>query len=201
MATRSYLSPARDAAAAATQAKLVEAAARLLRDPGSVSAFSLDAVAKAAGVTRLTVYNKFGSRRGLLEAVLDQRAQEGGLARIPEAMKLPDPRAAVARIVTIFCEFWAHDPAVGGLHDAASVDPEFRAALTERNQLRRLLLRTLVKRCLTPAQHRRRGDDAVDLLFALTSHAMYRSLEPGRSCEQVCALLLPLCDEVLRDGS
>jgi AcrR family transcriptional regulator len=197
MATRSYLSPARDAAAAATQAKVVEAAARLLREPGAAAGFSLDAVAKAAGVTRLTVYNKFGSRRGLLEAVFDQRAQEGGLARIPEAMKMPDPRAALARIVTIFCEFWAHDPAVGSLHDAASADPEFRLALTERNELRRTLLRALVKRCLAPAQHRRRGDDAVDLLFALTSHAMYRSLEQGRSGAQVCALLLPLCEKAL----
>ena len=52
------------AAAAEKRERVIEAAARSLREDASIASFSLDAVAKAAGVTRLTVYHQFGSRRG-----------------------------------------------------------------------------------------------------------------------------------------
>ena len=53
------------AAAAETRERVIEAASRTLREGESIARFSLDTVAKVAGVTRLTVYNQFGSRRGL----------------------------------------------------------------------------------------------------------------------------------------
>jgi AcrR family transcriptional regulator len=56
-----------------------------------MAAFSLDAIAKAADVTRLTVYNQFGSRRGLLEAVFDDIARRGRLHRLNDAMAESDP--------------------------------------------------------------------------------------------------------------
>ena len=82
MPPRRYVSPVRSAAAAAKRERIVAAAARLLREKVNIAAFTLDAVAKAAGVARLTVYNQFGSRRGLLEAVFDERARQGGLESI-----------------------------------------------------------------------------------------------------------------------
>jgi len=106
MPTRPYVSPIRDTAAAEKRARVVDAAGRLLREQADVASFSLDAVAKAAGVTRLTVYNQFGSRRGLLEAVFDERARQGGLNRIADAMAMSDPRAGLDRLVEIFCDFW-----------------------------------------------------------------------------------------------
>src|ERR1700733_4441932 len=92
---RGYRSPARDAAAEKTRGGLVAAATRLLRSPTGAQRCSLDAVAKAAGVTRLTVYNIFGSRSALFEAVFDERAKRGGLEQIPDAMRLPDPSASI----------------------------------------------------------------------------------------------------------
>ena len=78
MSTRRYVSSVRTAAAAEKRDRVIEAAARSLREDASIASFSLDAVAKAAGVTRLTVYHQFGSRRGLLEAVFDDIAQRPG---------------------------------------------------------------------------------------------------------------------------
>ena len=75
MATRSYVSSIRAAAAAGRRNQVMDAAARLLREQTNFAAFSLDSVAKAAGVTRLTVYNQFGSRRGLLEVLFDDLAE------------------------------------------------------------------------------------------------------------------------------
>src|SRR5713101_9850250 len=118
MPTRSYTSSVRTAAAAEKRERVIEAAARSLREDASIATFSLDAVAKAAGVTRLTVYNQFGSRRGLLEAVFDDIARQGGLQGLGDAMAMPDPYAALDRVVEIFCAFWNRDPAVGRLHEA-----------------------------------------------------------------------------------
>ena len=91
MSTRSYVSPVRTAAAAEKRDRVIQAAARFLREEDRIAAFSLDAVAKAADVTRLTVYNQFGSRRGLLEAVFDDIARRGRLIRLNDAMAEPDP--------------------------------------------------------------------------------------------------------------
>src|SRR5882672_5294888 len=115
---RRYVSSVRTAAAAAKRDHVLEAAARLLRQEESIAAFSLDAVAKAADVTRLTVYNQFGSRRGLLEAVFDDIARRGRLIRLNDAMAEPDPWKGLRQLIQIFCEFWGGDPAVGRLHDA-----------------------------------------------------------------------------------
>src|SRR3982074_3235752 len=125
MPTRRYVSSVRTAAAAEKRARVLDAAARSLREDASISSVSLDAVAKAAGVTRLTVYHQFGSRRGLLEAVFDDIARQGGLTEIADAMAMSDPHAALDRLVEIFCAFWNRDPAVGRLHEATGPDPGF----------------------------------------------------------------------------
>src|SRR5712691_8465813 len=113
MRRRAYVSSVRTAAAAAKRDRVIEAAARSLREDASIANFSLDTVAKAAGVTRLTVYNQFGSRRGLLEAVFDDIARQGGLHELADAMAIADPLIALDRVVEIFCAFWARDRAVG----------------------------------------------------------------------------------------
>src|SRR5437762_2292260 len=169
MKKRAYVSSVRSAAAAEKRDRVVEAAAKSLREDASIARFSLDTVAKAAGVTRLTVYNQFGSRRGLLEAVFDEIARKGGLQRIADAMATPDPLVALDRLVEIFCGFWSKDPAIGRLHEAMATDPEFAAALIERNERRRKGVQVLVERIAGKAGSRRARQDAVDTIFALTS--------------------------------
>jgi AcrR family transcriptional regulator len=197
MTDRQYSSPVRDAAAAEKRSHIIAAAAETLAR-GDVSGFSLEAVAKRAKVTRLTVYNQFGSRRGLLEAVFDERARHGGLVRLVEAMNQTDPREALHRIIEIFCDFWGSDRSIGQLHAAMSLDTEFARAIEERNERRRGLLRALLKRIAgdaTPASR----NDAADLMFVLTSYPTYASLRRGRSKEAVCRLITRACDDALRD--
>jgi AcrR family transcriptional regulator len=193
MPTRPYVSSVRTAAATEKRARVIEAAARSLRQNASIASFSLDAVAKAAGVTRLTVYHQFGSRQGLLEAVFDDIAQRGGLTEIADAMVMPDPRAALDRLVEIFCAFWSRDPAVGRLHEAMATDPEFAQALLERNERRRKTFNALVRRAAGKTASPRARQDAVDMIFALTSFAMFAMLGQDRSVEEVCALVKSAC--------
>ena len=196
--TRRYISSARTAAADEKRECVIEAAGRLLREEGTIAAVSLDAVAKAAGVTRLTVYNQFGSRRGLLEAVFDERARDGGLDRIPEAMAMPDPRAALDRLTEIFCEFWGSDAALGRLHDATATDPEFAQAIAERSERRRHAIEVLVFRMTPQAGVRISSQrDAIDLIFGLTSYAMYQMLRAKRSPRAVSAIVKSACNAAL----
>jgi AcrR family transcriptional regulator len=197
MPTRRYVSSLRAVAAAEKRDRVIEAAARLLREDASIASFSLDAVAKAAGVTRLTVYHQFGSRRGLLEAVFDDIARQGGLAGIAEAMAMADPHAALDRLVEIFCAFWSSDPAVGRLHEAMATDPEFAQALLERNERRRKTFNVLVRRAAGKTASPRARQDAVDMLFALTSLAMFAMLSPDRTVDEICALLKSACRNAL----
>lgn len=195
MAKRQYFSPARSAAAEETRQRALAAASATLAD-GDISQFSLDLVARRAGVTRLTLYNQFGSRRGLLEAVFDERARLGGLGRLASAMTIADGRVALDQIVAIFCDFWDSDPSLGELHAATSLDAEFGRALAERNERRRKLFAVLVERSAGEASTSRQRD-VVDLLFVLTSQPTYASLRKGRSKRAVCDLIREACDAAL----
>jgi AcrR family transcriptional regulator len=194
---RRYNSPGRAAAAAKTRERIVAAAATILGSAAGIHDFSLDAVAKAAGVTRLTVYNQFGSRRAVLEAVFDQVALRGGLHRLAEAVALVDPRAALRQTIAIFCDFWSFDAgALGLLHAAGSSDQEFAVSVSERNERRRRLLATIIRRMeLRPKIQR----DLVDVLFALTSFPFFAQLTTtGRSAEAAGGLIQALASDAVR---
>ncbi len=197
MPPRAYVSSVRSAAAAETRERVLAAASKTLREGESIARFSLETVAKAAGVTRLTVYNQFGSRRGLLEAVFDGIAQQGGLHQIAEAMAMADPRAALDRLVEIFCTFWGKDPAVGRLNEAMATDPEFADAVRGRNERRRKGVAVLVDRIAAKTAPRQARKDAVDLIFALTSYPTFAALSAGRSAGDVCRIVKSACHAAL----
>lgn len=194
---RPYVSPKRASAAAKKRQDVIDAAIRFLREDGSVAAFSLDAIAKDAGVTRLTVYNQFGSRSGLLEAVFDDIAQRGKLARLGDAMNNPDPWHGLDQFVEIFCAFWSFEPAVGRLQETMAIDREFGQAVLGRTERRRPTIRSFVRR-LHPEQSAKLERDMVDLIFSLTTYASYHSLSAGRSPRAVCVLLKRACRDAAR---
>jgi AcrR family transcriptional regulator len=67
---RPYRSPARDASAARTRQRIVDAAGRLFVDAGYV-ATSVRSIAQAAGVAEKTVYLQFDTKPAILKAVVD----------------------------------------------------------------------------------------------------------------------------------
>jgi len=176
----------------------VAAATDLLR--AADSGFSLEATAKAAGVTRLTVYNQFGSRRALLEAVFDDRAARGGLHRIAAAMSDPDPHTGLDRLITIFCDFWSLDPGtLARLHAAVALDAEFAESLHLRNERRHRALSVLVGRMAGATTDVHQASDLTDVLFALTSFAVFADLTSGtRSPADACALIHALATDAVR---
>src|SRR5207245_1460576 len=82
MSPRPYRLGRRQPAAQRTRARVLRAARELLTARAGAEPFSVDAVARRAGVARMTVYHQFGSRRGSLAAAVRaaraRRARAGG---------------------------------------------------------------------------------------------------------------------------
>ena len=186
---RRYTLGRRQAAVDETRGRILRAARRLLLAKRGAD-FSLDAVARRARVTRLTVYHQFGSRRGLLEALFDDMAAKGGLLEaLPNAFRQADPEEALARFVATFGHFWAEGrPIVRRLQALGVLDPELGKAIAGRNEWRRQGLRVIVGRLGRGAS----SDQAVDVLFTLTSFHTFDTLAGQRSPEAVVPMVLRL---------
>ena len=198
MSPRPYRSSRRRQATERTRARLLKAASAML---GMHDGVSLDGVAKKAGVTRLTVYNQFGSRRALLEAVFDDMAKRGGLHHLSEAMANPDPHAALRQIVSIFCGFWSiHRSALWRLHAATATDTEFEESLHGRNERRRQLLSVIVGRMNHGGIRRTEVvAELIDVLFALTSVSFFWELTAsGRNADAACCLIQALAADAVQ---
>jgi AcrR family transcriptional regulator len=104
MSPRPYELKQRRAGMDVTRTRIIDAAERVLVGG---DAFTLEAVAREAGVARVTIYDRFGGREALVEAIFDDLAESGGLDRLHEAFVNPDPLAALERFVEIFCGFYA----------------------------------------------------------------------------------------------
>ena len=193
---RSYRSPGRDAAAEATRSRIIAAACALLAG-GSKGPFSLEAVARQAGVTRLTVYNHFDSKRGLLEAVFDDLAQRGGLYELPAVFSNPDPDQAVRLLVSTFCRFWTmHRAILPNFRAAIVADEELAASLKQRAERRRQGLTMIVGRMIRDGgQH---SAALVDVLFALTAFETFEALcVRNRSAKAVEALIQAMVESAV----
>jgi AcrR family transcriptional regulator len=164
-------------------------------------AFSIEAVARRARVTRATVYQQFGSRAKLLEALFDDLARRGGMWDLGEAFRQPDPDLALERFIATFGRFWTvHRPIHRRLLALGALDAGLERTLRARQEWRRQGLRTLVPRVRarygTPAAE----DEAevIDLLFTLTSFQTFDLLAgPKRTPTQVVPLVLGAARAVL----
>ena len=175
---RPYRLGRRQATIDRTRARILKAARALLTAPGG-TAFSIDAVARRARVTRATVYQRFGSRAKLLEALFDDMARLGGMWDLTEAFRQPDPTAALARFIATFGRFWTvHRPIVRRLFALGALDPALDRTLRARNEWRRQGLREIVHRLQARGRksHVEPLDATVDLLFTLTSFHTFDTL-------------------------
>lgn len=151
-------------------------AARARLESNGFSSLTFDALARDAGVTRQTVHNLFGTKRQMLEALFDQLAVAGGIARMGEVMRLTDPIEMLSRFVEVFCEFWTKDRVlIRRIHGLAAIDTEFGAAIEARNVRRRGAAGRIVER-MSQSSSRGSASDKIRrsaTLFALTSFEFF----------------------------
>jgi AcrR family transcriptional regulator len=193
MRPRAYRLGQRQAAVEQTRARIVASARELLAASGGVGGFSIDAVARQAGVARMTVYYQFHSRRGLLEPLFDDLAARGLVGRLRAALGRPEPLDALAEFIAAFGGFWTSDRLViRRIRALAALDPDFEQAVRARDERRRGGLRALLPR-LAEKYGRPAADsldETVDVLHTLTSFETFDTLAgTTRSPEEVAPLV------------
>ena len=196
MSPRPYRLGLREAAREATRSRIIEVACRLLAS-GGFGAFTIDTVAGAADVSRMTVYNQFGSKAGLLEAIFDWVAQRGDVQRMGNAAGHPDPREGLALFIRACCALWASNRKVHRrLVGLAAIDPDFESALFSREERRagpvRALLTFMSERDGSPESGQL--ETAVKVVMALTSFSTVDALagpdgDPAGVAEPLIALV------------
>jgi AcrR family transcriptional regulator len=194
MSPRPYQLGQRQSSADDTRQRVIAAAHALLLSEDAARRFSVEAIARRADVARMTVYNQFGSKTGLLEALFDYLAEAGGLPqRVGEAMSRSRPVDSLAGIVDAFCLFWASDRlAIRRLRALAVLDAALGESLYSRNERRKGLLRMVVQRMGVPEENAtsRTLDQSVDLLFTLSNFETFDTLAGSeRSAEETTRLL------------
>ena len=175
--TRRYALGRRQASIDRTAAGIV-AAARLELEQSSAGGLSVGAVARRAGVTRATVYNRFGSRERLIAALTPSATAPSTTAG--------DPRDAVREFLTSRCVRWATSP---GLYRHLP-DPE------DGGVVRTLAERLAAAGALRPGCSLR---EAQDVLGTLGSFPTFDRLHQDgrRSSAAVAEILMRLAGAVL----
>ena len=159
---------------AATREAVV-AATRALLAEGDWQRFTLDAVAKAAGVTRVTVYNQVRSKAGLLDAVLTDVAGRAGMDQLLTDTGDRTGREALAFVVERTCAFWHAERAVlRPLFGLAAIDPDIAANLERRERWRTDQLDRLLDRLVYVLPR----PTVLAGLAAVTSFPTYAALGP-----------------------
>jgi AcrR family transcriptional regulator len=201
MCPRPYQLGQRTAAIERTRARIVEAARELLNSEVGVAGFTVDSVAKQAGVARMTVYYQFGSKAGLLEALFDYLAARGRIDRLRLALEKPDPLDALDSLITVFGGFWASDRIVmRRIRALGAIDADVEKGVRARDARRRRALEVLVDRLARKSGRpgSRVRPEAVDLLHAITSFETFDTVAgTDRDIEQVTPLLQALARAVL----
>ena len=204
MAARAYrLGPRRQAELTRTRSSILAAARELVSEHGPDS--SVGKVAERAGVSRITIYNQFGSKAGLLEALSAETGPRPPAT--PAAEPGADPADDLRRRIEQACAAWAANPRLyrqlagralgaaglapgaGGL--ASSDRPDYDHGLAER---------------LAAADRLRPGcsiKEAEDVIGILTSFPVFDRLhkEGRRSPSAVAEILLRMASGSVTAGS
>lgn len=150
------------------------------------AATTMEAIGADSGVPPATIYRLFGSKRGILKALLDvsivgddELLPMAQRANIQSLLADPDPRSMVASLVSVVIQVNARTAAIYRiLVSAAASDAEAATLLEELTGQRRrgqgMVARALARR--RALRRPLRESDARDIIHALASPEMYRLL-------------------------
>jgi AcrR family transcriptional regulator len=205
MGKRTYQQRQRAHTAEATRQRILEAARACLTTT-PLLAVSLERIAQRAGVARSTIYQVFGSRVGMFEALEQDLLQRGGFAEVQAAFnENTDARQMLEQMVPAGVRLLEREQAIlRALYLQALIDPE-AATLTQRIDEGRIGgMRYLAQ--LLEEQGYTRPDltraEVGDILALLTDFATFDqfSSKAGLSPEAIVRRLRILASSLLRDG-
>ena len=162
---------------ARTRDRIVDAAIELLP---SAANLSVDATAAAAGVSVQTLYSHFGSKRGLLLAVIDSMQRDTGLyGDLERVWRSPDGETALRRMLEATVRLWDRGwQLVSFSERVRRADPEIERYMREIDRYRLANLRSITDQ-LELEGRLRSGIDAAaaaDLAFSVSMPSSYQQL-------------------------
>jgi AcrR family transcriptional regulator len=183
-------------------ARVLEAAERMIKED-AFHAATVDELATAAGVSRATVFNRFGSKLGVLEALFTRGMEGPEMAAIQEALALEDPVAALDAVVEAGCAIWeVCGYVVQQLQAVAVLEPDAAALIDQQQDQQRADLQGLTRRLakadkLRPGLSQARATATLHMLTSLESFLWLRE-GYGMSLRQTGETLAELVRTVLR---
>ena len=166
--------------------RILAAAAEVL-NLDDVGAFSLDAVARAAGVTRMTVYNHFGSKAALLSETFDLLLERDAFSGMPAVFTEKDLGKALDAFVAMLGRFYSDNrPLMAKMAAASRLDADLEAAVRPKNLRRRQGLEKILERFGAPKQPAVNASELVTTLDVLLNFNTFDALAgPERTPAQV----------------
>ena len=98
----------------------------------------MDELAAAAGVSRATVFNRFGSKLGVLQALFARCMESQEMEAIREALAIEDPVVALEAVIEAACAIWeAHGFVQEQLQAIVVLEPAASALVNQQRDEQR----------------------------------------------------------------
>jgi len=175
MDKRRYHSPLRQEQALATRTRILDAALALFGRHG-YGATSIAAIAREAGVVTETIYATFGSKRGIIDGLVQRAAPPQVLAELDGRWnaRAGDPWAQLEVVADFSTQFWGRNDALATVFRRGTGDADIADEWARRQGDRRAYFRHLLSGW--PASVFRAGvdlDRAVDILWGLNTDEVF----------------------------
>lgn len=185
MAAREYRLGRRQAEVDRTRNRILAAARELVSELGPQS--SLGKVSQRAGVSRITVYNQFRSKAGLLEALSAEAGRRPAGAALEDSAT--DPREDLKLRIDHACAAWAAD---SRLHRQL----EGRTQRARSDDDHALAERLAANDCLRPGCSIKEAEDVIGILTSFPAFDRLHN-EGRRSVAGVSEILLRMASGFL----
>jgi AcrR family transcriptional regulator len=197
MATRPYT---RRRTSTKSVDSVLDAAEHLISE-GEFHSATVEALAEKAGISRATVFNRFGSKLGVLEALVERCFTGPEMRAIKEAVELEDPVAALEAMIEPSCAIWeTRGIIVEQLYAIVVLEPGAAALIDEIEADQRSGLQGLTRRLaradrLRPGLGEARAAATLHMLTSLESFLRLRrayDLSLRQTRETIAELTLTL---------
>src|SRR5436853_1604395 len=152
MSSRAYTARRRPRQSEQTRDRILAAVRELLHE-GTFHESTVEEVADRAGIARATLYQHFGSRLGLIDAICDTFSVNPALVALREAVEAPDVERALADTVDLAVRFWmSEDGVLKQIYGVAAIDPAAADLVDRQRADRRGEMQKLVQRLADSAR-------------------------------------------------
>ncbi|TML44347.1 MAG: TetR/AcrR family transcriptional regulator [Actinobacteria bacterium] len=198
MSAQAYRSRTRSRRSDATRARITSAVRDLLSE-GAFHEATMEQVAERAGISRATLYQHFGSRLDLVDAICETFGENPALRELRDLVVNPDPEVALDQTIANTIRFWAtEDSVLSQIYGVAAIDPAAQSLIDRQRGDRRGELARLVRNLSGAGRLGPSTQRALALLLVLTSYETFRELSgAGLSARQATATLQETARELI----